>query len=105
MIMTTFNITYQIITPESAENGDYAETGFYLKNVNLREAFNAIDGCASEADTWPVSLNNPPRWFTGYVIEDRDYWELGQRETRSLHLPDSITPSSALRIAKLLGIT
>jgi hypothetical protein len=39
--MITFNVTYDIVTPESAEGGDAAERGFILENARLRHAVEA----------------------------------------------------------------
>jgi hypothetical protein len=36
--MSRFNVTYEIVTPESAENGDCADQGFELRDCTLREA-------------------------------------------------------------------
>lgn len=101
-----FDVTYQIVTPESAEHGDVEERGFIIENVSLREAIDYLfqtrtsrcDGItAIEADEWPVT---DPRWIT--VYNGMEY-ETGDYESRSIHMPDNITPSSARRIAKLLG--
>ena len=37
--MSGFSVTFATITPESAEHGDYEETGFAVENVSLREAW------------------------------------------------------------------
>ena len=37
-----FNVTYEIITEESAEQGDAEERGFLLENVTFREAFGEV---------------------------------------------------------------
>jgi hypothetical protein len=97
----SFSVTYDIVTPESAEEGDYAESGFLAENVSLREAIDLLGGCASEADCSPFSVTCPPRWFTLYGSMD---YRSGETESRSLHLPAGTTPSSALRIARLLGV-
>jgi len=33
-----FNVTYSLVTPESAQYGDYADSGYVLKNCRLRIA-------------------------------------------------------------------
>ena len=38
----TFHVTYQIVTEESAEQGEAAESGFIDKDLGLREAVNAV---------------------------------------------------------------
>jgi len=101
-----FTVTYGIVTSESAENCDYAEQGWiHEEPTDLRTAIDGFYGCHVEADVCPVSLALVPRWLTAYRVNDgtRDFYETGAEESRSLHLPESITPSSALRIARLLG--
>ena len=95
--MQTFNVTYEIITPESAENGDVEEQGFVVENVTFREALDAFGSWGHvEADCCPV---RSPTWFTGYGDVD---CMTGGTENRSLHLPDSLTNASRMRIARLL---
>ncbi len=100
--MEKFNVTYEIVTPESAEYGEAEECGFIAEDVDLREAFCLVGHMAIEADSWPTSLDNPPRWLTNYEFNEN--YTTGARESRSLHLPDTITGSSAMRIARLLGV-
>lgn len=94
-----FNVTYEIVTPESAEYGDAEERGFIAENVSLREAIDLIGNRADEADCYPV---NHPRWFTNYEYNE-DY-TTGARESRSIHLPNHLTESSRQRIRRLLGV-
>lgn len=99
--MAKFDVTFTTITPESAEHGDFADNGFIAKDVDLREAFALMSGYADEADS-SFSLDNPPRSFTAYNYDEN--YETGEVEQRSLHLPANITPSSAMRVARLLGV-
>jgi len=105
--MPSFNVTYEIVTDESAENGDAQERGFIAENISLREAIenlsaasNSCELASIEADCWPISRDNPPRWITYQYGRD---WESGEFESRSIHFPRGITGSSAIRVARLLG--
>lgn len=98
---TGFSITYSVVTPESAEDGDYADHGFLAENVSFRDAMDELRwyrGGYVEADSFPV---HRPRWFT-FVSADEDY-ATGARTSYSLHVPDHITEASRMRIARLLG--
>jgi hypothetical protein len=97
--MPVFDVTYDIVTHESAEHGDVAERGFAAKGIGLREAIREIGGQAFEADCWPVQS---PRWFTNH--EYNEDFTTGTRETRYLHLPNHLTEASRMRIARLLGV-
>jgi hypothetical protein len=99
-----FFVTYEIVTEESAANGEAESMGFVSPGewhtedrpepVTLREALRLVypnEDCGS--------------WFASTSpIEDRAYFELGHHETRSLHPPDGITPSSYRRLKRLLRI-
>ena len=96
-----FSVTYSTVTQESAKHGGFAESGYLVANVPFREAFETFQaerswGPAVEADECPVTS---PSWFIDYGEED------GQGSTRrvSLHLPDNLTDSSRMRIARLVG--
>jgi hypothetical protein len=95
-----FNVTFETITPESAEHGDTATAGFIAEGVTLREAIEAVGwgngGCV--ADECPVT---DPRSLTMYrVCED---YATAEIENRSLHFPESVTAASRVRIARMLG--
>lgn len=101
-----FSVTYEIITPESAEYGDADERGYIFESCTLREAVDAVfetrtshcDGISAiEANEYPVSS---PRWITVY---NGGEFQTGAHENRSLHFPDAVTPSSRRRIARLIG--
>jgi hypothetical protein len=77
--MPVFDVTYDIVTYESAEHGDAAERGFVATGVGLREAIQEIGGHAYEADCYPV---RSPRWFTNH--EYGEDFTTGARETRYL---------------------
>lgn len=99
--MKNFSVTYMIVTPESAKDGDFAETGFIVKDVTLREALSEFQNFGYiEASCSPYTPS-PHVWFTAQG--EQDYRD-GSQESRSLHCPNSITPSSHRRIAKLLGL-
>jgi len=104
--MDKFNVTYEIVTPESAAYGEAAESGFVAKDIGLREAADMVGNWAVEADCYPVTLATPPRWLTN--CEYCESITEGSRESRSLHLPANVTPATAMRIARLMkcyGIT
>jgi hypothetical protein len=108
-----FNITYEIVTPESAERGDSAYRGYLPKSMNvprrqhnphnparftLREAFDLIANGSQpcEADSCPVTV---PRWIQSSID---DY---GESVTLAMHLSSAdISPSSANRIARLFRV-
>jgi hypothetical protein len=101
-----FNVTYETVTPESAEQGECDDRGFIAENVSLREAVhyvqdtrtNHVDGVeAIECDSSPAVR---PRWVT--IVNGMEY-ETGAQESRSLHIPEQVTDATARRIARLLN--
>lgn len=97
--MRGFNVTYETTTEESARCGDAADRGFRLIDASLREAIADFYIGYVEADICPVTHKCPPRWFTAYGEQD---YCTGERENRSLHLPEHLTPSTRIRIARLV---
>jgi hypothetical protein len=104
--MTRFNVTFEIVTPESAENGDFEELGFAGEGLALRDAIEEVRGTRTsmvggveciECDSSPCDR---PRWVT--VYNGMEY-ETGARESRSLHIPSSVSDASARRIARYLA--
>lgn len=102
-----FSITYETVTPESTEDGTDGEQGFYLDRVqtfgeawSILRSIGAI-GCHCEADSYPLSTSCPPRWFTFYQVDEN--YTTGEVTSYSLHIPDNVTPSSRMRIARALG--
>lgn len=101
-----FRVTYEIVTPESAEHGDVADSGFLTAqgwrvealigkptpgvNMTLREAANLV-GCCEDAGSWLIETDG------------RDKYATGEHEWRSLHPPDNITAASYERVARLFG--
>lgn len=99
--MNAFSITYETVTPESAEHGETDDFGFLHENLTFREAIDFLQcclGCHVEADCFPV---RGPRWFTFYKAEEN--YSTGSETSYSLHLPDNITEPSRQRIARLVG--
>ncbi len=101
-----FAVTYDIVTPESAEHGDSEESGFISKDSSLRDAISDLfetrtahcDGVHYiEPSSYPGS---DFRWITvGNGMEHLT----GAYESRSLHIPDHVTESSRGRILRLLN--
>lgn len=76
--------TYEIVTHESAEHGDIAESGFEWENVpyTFREVVELIHGGGF---TNQQCSQGVPRWLTTDVIQDRAFFEDGVHRTLSLH--------------------
>jgi len=99
-----FLVSFDIVTPESAEYGDYAESGMVGEYPRLRDAIEAlhetrtsyVDGVEAVE---PSETGNCPRWVT--VFNGREF-ETGAQESRSLHFPESLTPSTRARLVRLV---
>ena len=105
--MKKFNVTYDIVTPESAEHGDYDEIGYIANAVSLREAIDLLfetrtcecDGVASIEPS--CSMISEARWLN--VVNGMEFLT-GAVEARALHFPEEITGSSRKRIMVLCGV-
>jgi hypothetical protein len=109
-----FRITYEVVTAESARNGESAHSGFlpeskevplYRNNMpknpalfTLRESTEILQiGRHCEADSSPCVI---PRWLT--VNLDEDFPATNNSISLSLHLGD-VSPASARRIGRIFG--
>jgi hypothetical protein len=113
----TFRVTYETVTAESAEQGDYAESGWldwlgspvdnYTDSVwDLRDLMDRLAGHYAKGDGGTV-----PSWIT--LDPESDFWlssfwrniagEDALSVTASVHRPDWITDASWLRVCRLLG--
>ena len=120
----TFRVTYDVVTEESARDGDVSDSGFvsgtgwrdstsFLTrssdmsdyDMSLRVAHSLMSGIAHEANESPIS--NSVRWLTQYESNDgtRAFYEQGETESLSVHIPDSITNASRIRICRLFGLS
>ena len=79
--MLKLSMTYEIITPESAENGEAEESGFVFENeeCTARELARYIE---REGFTEPSCSHGVPQWLTCYGSQG---YETGEYENRSIH--------------------
>ena len=117
-----FRLTFEVVTEESSRDGDAARRGFvsdagrpYISPAEsdwmpevpdtfcLRDAVDFLISREStgpvKADSSPISRQHPPRWFTYGGTMDMD----GEAVSVSMHVPETVSPSSAMRIARLLN--
>lgn len=100
-----FDVTYEIVTPESAEHGDAEERGYIGFNLGLREAIDEVlqtrtslvDGVV--AVEFSDSNVADARWLT--VINGPEF-ETDAYESRSIHFPENLTASTKRRIMRLV---
>jgi hypothetical protein len=99
--MGKFRVTYEIITPESAEHGDAEERGYVLPggwrtdddgeaDMTLRDAMR-LAGPQEDAGGW---------WCE---VDGRQNYRTGAEERRSIHPPRNITAASYARVSRILG--
>jgi hypothetical protein len=92
-----FNVTYERVTEESAEHGEAEETGFELKGVSLRKAYDFLRWNGDHCEPSDNALG-PHSWLTFYGEQDfRD----GSHTNYGLHFPRNLTASTRRRIARV----
>ncbi len=100
-----FDVTYEIITPESAEHGDAERRGYAGVELGLRDAIRElfeVETCQTggiEAIEPNCSDSSAARWITVY---NGMQYETGAQENRSLHFPEHLTASTKRRIMRLV---
>jgi len=96
-----YNVTYAIVTPESAEDGDFAETGFIEEDSWASSIKDFIELLKSEGYINPSSSDpQGTRWWSTEPCMDQD----GSEETRSIH-PDwaKMTPHQTQRVRHIIS--
>lgn len=96
-----FSVTFETVTPESAEHGDTADAGFVVQGVGLRAALDEFGYWADGGIEASCSDIEDARWLTAY--RTREDFATGEVENRSIHFPDAMTGASRRRLARLLG--
>jgi hypothetical protein len=107
--MPGFRVTYEVVTPESAERGDVEERGFVIPGewkTPIEEALREKDISFDMELRDALRLCSPDEdcgaWFA--ESDGREDYRTGDIETRSLHPPRNITGASYGRLRRLLGI-
>jgi hypothetical protein len=103
--MPKFTVTYEIITEASAARGEAQEIGFINRDMSLRDAVQAVCAtrtsrvCGVECYEPNHSIVRFADWFS---VHNGMEYETGARESRALHVPDSVTGESRKRIFRLI---
>ena len=103
--MTLFSVTYEIVTPESAEHGDTEERGYISRDSRLRDALADVQATRT-SHVYGVEAIEPSssgHYFDWVTIHNGMEYLTGARESRSLHIPDNVTSASRVRILRLMG--
>jgi hypothetical protein len=106
--MITFNITYDVVTHESAERGDFAEIGFVapggreipVGDCDLQDKLTLAWDLRSAVRTMGI-CENSGHWFT--EADGRVDYRTGAVTRYSLHPPKNITEASYGRLYRLLN--
>lgn len=99
-----WRVTFEVVTPESAEMGDFERSGFVEPGEwHYSLGDESTDGMTlREAMTVCNPQEDSGSWFS--ECDGRDNYQTGENERRSLHPPRNITPASYARVARLLKL-
>ena len=102
-----FHVTYEIVTPESAEHGDAAERGFvgpyglqFELDTNGPTLRDDCAMCLREAIDHMSAVEDCGQWFA--ECDGRTNYKTGAETRYSFHPPRDITAASYGRLARLL---
>jgi hypothetical protein len=103
MAKPRFTVTFELVTPESAQHGEAEASGFVLPggwHVDATDPSDVTMDLRSAAAL--VSTLEDSGWsFT--ELDGRIDYRTGAEERRALHPPRNITPASYRRLSRLLG--
>jgi hypothetical protein len=106
-MISMFHVTYDIVTTESAENGDTAENGFCHANGG-RDPLERVKNAADYAMDLRSALRIcQPQWDSGswfYQEATVEDYTTDEHVSYSLHPPRNVTPASYARLRRLLGV-
>jgi hypothetical protein len=104
-----FRITYDIVTPESAEEGDTAENGFVAPG-GWQDPVESIEGPATD-EVYGWTLQEAELFLGRGGMEDVGNWfasadgsvnfQTGAETRYALHPPENITAASYERLARI----
>ncbi len=75
------SVTYQVISPESAENGDFEDQGFTLEPLEVSQY--ELRECIKEYGFKPREDNDLTRWWEADPFTE---WVTGRETTYNLHV-------------------
>lgn len=97
--MITFSVTYDVVTAESAEHGDFAEGGFYSEGGWKHEDRSEWSLRSLVSHFGRGGFEDSGTWFSS-ADADQDY-RTGDYTSYAIHPPDSITASSYRRLRRI----
>jgi hypothetical protein len=99
-----FNVTYEIVTPESAEEADVDEHGYIQAEATLREALTAVWDTRTSHVDGILSVEVSDRWCDARWVTVNNGMEFltSAYESRSLHFPEELTGATRKRIIRLV---
>jgi hypothetical protein len=102
-----FHVTYDLVTYESAEDGDTAENGFVHANGG-RDQVEVVEDAADYAMSLSEALRvigmgvyDCGSWFAS--IDSENDYRTGESTTYGLHPPANVTRASYARLKRVLG--
>jgi hypothetical protein len=98
--MGKFRVTYEVVTPESAEHGDVESRGYVQPGGWRTDAAGEAGMTLREAMRLAYPQEDCGRWWC--EVDGRTDYRTGAVETRSIHPPRDITAASYARVARLL---
>jgi hypothetical protein len=100
MSRTRFAVTFEIVTPESAEHGDAEERGHIEESASLRDAVKALHATRTNRVDGIESIQTDGQ-NESVTIRNGMEFETGANESRTLHIPGAVTHATAARIVRL----
>jgi hypothetical protein len=98
-----FIITHEIVTPESAEYGDAEERGELDSDLSLRDALRIVTATRTRHVGGIECIHAEFHRGAHVTVDNSMEFLTGACESRTLHIPYTVTKASQRRIARLVG--
>ena len=103
MCKARFIVTHEIVTPESAEYGDADERGELDSDLSLRDAIKLV-GTTRTCHVGGIECICTEFHSGAHVtVSNSQEFLNGAYESRTLHIPYTVSRASQRRIARLVG--
>ena len=98
--MGKFRVSYEVVTPESAEHGDAESRGYVTPGEWRTDDAGEADMTLREAMRLAFPQEDAGRWWQ--EVDGRQNYTTGAVESRAINPPANITKASYARVTRLL---
>ena len=101
--MALFTVTYDVVTHESAEQGDVADSGFYTPSGEQQSADDTPAKWTLRDVVSHFGRNNLTDCGGSFYSSNEENYRTGEQTSYAVHPPRTISNASYLRVRRVLA--